>query len=255
MPTANERRRLRYAQDAEYRKRVCAAVREWRAKRIAEDPTYRERERATRRAAERRRYEDPEYRARRNAARRERKGRRYAEDAEYRERKRAKARAYRASHREEIKERRRQKLLTDAEYRQRKRALAAASGRKRDLQRKYGLSVEQYQAMRAAQGGCCAICGDSPKILVVDHDHDTGRPRRLLCRKCNAGIGFLGDDPALTLAATLYLLQALIEQAGTAAMADAQRAGSARPSAGTDDPPPSVASSEQAVTATDIPPT
>lgn len=53
--------------------------------------------------------------------------------------------------------------------------------------RKYGLSVELYNAMLAAQGGGCAICQKPPQKnrLSVDHDHKTGLVRGLLCPWCN----------------------------------------------------------------------
>lgn len=77
--------------------------------------------------------------------------------------------------------------------------------------RKYGLSVDAYKRLRAAQGGRCAICreavaaGGYAKRLCVDHDHDTGAVRGLLCRTCNLGIGFLRDDPGRLRAAIAYL--------------------------------------------------
>ena len=85
------------------------------------------------------------------------------------------------------------------------------------LQRIYGLSIEQYEAMVQQQGGVCAICLQPPKeqkatrgyrtyaVLCVDHDHATGRIRSLLCHKCNRVLGLLGDDTALLRAAAEYL--------------------------------------------------
>ena len=67
------------------------------------------------------------------------------------------------------------------------------------LRRTYGISPEQWQSMLDAQGGLCALCrkrvrgrGDR---LDVDHCHDTGRVRGLLCRHCNIALGILGDNP------------------------------------------------------------
>jgi hypothetical protein len=51
----------------------------------------------------------------------------------------------------------------------------------------------------------CAICHRSPKRLFVDHDHDDGQNRGLLCSCCNSGIGMLKDDIALLRAAIAYL--------------------------------------------------
>lgn len=56
----------------------------------------------------------------------------------------------------------------------------------------YGITLEQYNAMRAAQNGCCAICGITPtekRQLHVDHCHSTGRVRALLCSPCNTQLG------------------------------------------------------------------
>lgn len=73
------------------------------------------------------------------------------------------------------------------------------------LQKKYGLSLEQYESMVAEQEGCCAICGEVPQKLVVDHDHLTGNVRGLLCHACNVTLGLMKEDPARLLAAIGYL--------------------------------------------------
>lgn len=63
--------------------------------------------------------------------------------------------------------------------------------------------------MFAEQLGLCAICHKPEDIkLAVDHCHDTGKIRGLLCKRCNMGIGLLGDSPEITLNATLYLQRA-----------------------------------------------
>jgi hypothetical protein len=64
--------------------------------------------------------------------------------------------------------------------------------RARLLREKYGLSQEQYEAIAAEQQGCCAICGQAPesgKWLAIDHCHQTGRVRALLCTYCNLAVG------------------------------------------------------------------
>lgn len=66
-----------------------------------------------------------------------------------------------------------------------------------DYQRNYGISLTQYDAMLAAQENQCAICrahaGSLTKGLVVDHDHDHGNVRGLLCSNCNTALGLFDD--------------------------------------------------------------
>lgn len=70
----------------------------------------------------------------------------------------------------------------------------------------YGMTLEQYQARVAEQEGRCAICRAVPKHrLNVDHDHQTGAVRKLLCRHCNHALGNAKDDPALLRAMADYL--------------------------------------------------
>ena len=59
--------------------------------------------------------------------------------------------------------------------------------------------------MLAVQGHRCAICGEKPETLTVDHDHVTGAVRALLCPPCNQAIGHAKDDPAIFRAAIAYL--------------------------------------------------
>lgn len=82
------------------------------------------------------------------------------------------------------------------------------------LRNRYGITVEQVDAMVKAQGGKCATCasmlgapdtkGKSTRVCV-DHDHVTRKVRGLLCDPCNKGIGHFGDNPALLRAAAAYL--------------------------------------------------
>lgn len=70
--------------------------------------------------------------------------------------------------------------------------------------RKYGISKEQISVLEEAQNGKCAICkvGNASHL---DHDHDTGRVRGLLCIKCNTGLGMFLDRIELLDAAKEYL--------------------------------------------------
>ncbi len=72
------------------------------------------------------------------------------------------------------------------------------------LKTHYGLTLEQWDAMRSSQGGGCAICRTTT-ALGVDHCHASGRVRGLLCGPCNRAIGMLRDDPARARAAAVYL--------------------------------------------------
>lgn len=75
------------------------------------------------------------------------------------------------------------------------------------LKAKYGITLEQYDEMFEAQGGTCLICGNEggERDLAVDHSHETGEVRGLLCLNCNAGIGNLRDDIELLKKAIKYL--------------------------------------------------
>lgn len=67
------------------------------------------------------------------------------------------------------------------------------------LMRTYGITVEEYQRIYEYQGGLCYICKRATgrrKRLAVDHDHETGYVRGLLCSQCNNRVlGHLRDDP------------------------------------------------------------
>jgi hypothetical protein len=84
----------------------------------------------------------------------------------------------------------------------------ALSVRRAHLERKYGITLNDYEAMLVEQGGGCAIChAPEPdgQSLHVDHDHDTGAVRGLLCFTCNAGIGMFDHDIDRLIAAVVYL--------------------------------------------------
>ena len=61
--------------------------------------------------------------------------------------------------------------------------------------------------MLERQGGVCAICQSAPAIHI-DHDHRTGAVRGMLCFRCNAALGQLGDSPDVLVRAARYLLTA-----------------------------------------------
>lgn len=72
------------------------------------------------------------------------------------------------------------------------------------LAESYGISFEEYAQMVREQGSRCAICNRETS-LVVDHDHATGKIRKLLCAGCNKGLGFFNEDPESLRRAIKYL--------------------------------------------------
>ncbi|MEU8891971.1 endonuclease VII domain-containing protein [Streptomyces sp. NPDC048442] len=80
----------------------------------------------------------------------------------------------------------------------------AVEGRASHLKRSYGLTLAQRDEMVASQAGVCTICLKAPAVHV-DHCHETGRVRGVLCFNCNAAIGQLGDDPDSLRRAIAYL--------------------------------------------------
>lgn len=84
--------------------------------------------------------------------------------------------------------------------------------RDRDL-RSFGITATEYDAILARQGGVCAICGQPETRVVhgkltrlaVDHDHETGAVRGLLCYFCNTGIGLFREDASILAAAIKYI--------------------------------------------------
>jgi hypothetical protein len=64
------------------------------------------------------------------------------------------------------------------------------------LKRKYGIGIDQYNILLEIQNNTCYICGKSEvlnKSLAVDHNHETGKVRGLLCYRCNTALGFVEE--------------------------------------------------------------
>lgn len=76
---------------------------------------------------------------------------------------------------------------------------------------RYGITAQEYDALLASQGEKCGICGCLPERagrygkLSVDHAHETGLVRGLLCDQCNRGLGAYSDSPMLLRRAADYL--------------------------------------------------
>lgn len=88
-----------------------------------------------------------------------------------------------------------------------KRGYEYISARDEKLKRDFGISEADYLEMLDKQGGVCAICKrkETGKYLAVDHDHETGVIRGLLCQKCNTGLGLLSDTLSMLERAVKYL--------------------------------------------------
>jgi hypothetical protein len=97
------------------------------------------------------------------------------------------------------------------ENQRRRRSDPAVKAKERNdhLRRKFGLSQDDYERMLARQDSGCAICKRPPSptaSLHVDHDHETGRVRALLCVSCNNALGSFQEDPEIVRRARSYLL-------------------------------------------------
>ena len=110
-----------------------------------------------------------------------------------RERKIATNRAWREANKERIS-------VYMKAYREVNKEREAAINRAWYLMRTYGITLEEYGTMLEAQDGVCAFCGKTPeeangvRNLSVDHDHETGEIRWLLCRMCNLGLGNFSEN-------------------------------------------------------------
>lgn len=87
-----------------------------------------------------------------------------------------------------------------------------AAIRANQLSKNYGLTIGEFNSFWRAQNGKCAICavemvaaGREKNSACVDHNHETGEVRGLLCRPCNHGIGCLNDSPEVLDRAAVYL--------------------------------------------------
>lgn len=76
------------------------------------------------------------------------------------------------------------------------------------LKWKYGITLEDKNRLWEIQGRCCAICktkNNNGRKFHVDHSHETGNVRGLLCHKCNIMLGGARDDIAILRFAVRYL--------------------------------------------------
>jgi hypothetical protein len=80
----------------------------------------------------------------------------------------------------------------------------SADARTKYFMKSYRMTEREVEALRASQGGVCAICRSAPAVHV-DHDHRTGEVRGMCCFSCNAALGHFKDDPAVLRRAADYL--------------------------------------------------
>ena len=101
--------------------------------------------------------------------------------------------------------------MTDED--RRKKSLTA---RPRFLRKNYGITEADFDRMLVEQGGTCALCRDPNARcrygrLNVDHCHETGRVRGLLCSGCNVSIAALGDNAEGLARALAYVRGELVK--------------------------------------------
>lgn len=106
---------------------------------------------------------------------------------EQRERKRQYMRAYYQRNKDRQRE-------ADRRWREENPDKAKLAGKRWELRRRYGMTLEEYDLLVERQGGLCKACSRK-QPLVVDHCHQTGRIRGLLCNDCNLAAGRLADSP------------------------------------------------------------
>ena len=93
--------------------------------------------------------------------------------------------------------------------------------KRRNIVRRYGLTPESYAALVEKQGGLCAICLTKPtRDFDIDHCHQTGVVRGLLCSHCNKAIGMFRDDVERLKSAIQYLLNSKESSNGNAQTAE-----------------------------------
>lgn len=97
----------------------------------------------------------------------------------------------------------------DVEHRKANYESCRAAVRNYNYKSQYGITLSKYDEMLEAQGGGCASCGKTPekngRRLAVDHDHETGEVRGLLCIHCNNIVGYLESCPELYNLVVRYL--------------------------------------------------
>ena len=79
-----------------------------------------------------------------------------------------------------------------------------------DFKRKYGITIEDKFNILNKQNNCCAICSiklEGKEIPYMDHCHETGAIREVLCRQCNVGLGLFKDNIETLKLAIKYIIK------------------------------------------------
>lgn len=108
-----------------------------------------------------------------------------------------------------IKHRRKRDRAGKKRWREDNKEQCKILDRKKYLARNYGITEADWDRLFRSQRGKCKICGTHQSTLArrlhVDHDHETGKVRGLLCVNCNQGLGSFHDDCDLLEKAKQYL--------------------------------------------------
>lgn len=81
------------------------------------------------------------------------------------------------------------------------------SRRDYNLRKRYGITIEQFEAILHAQGGVCAVCKRGNVVFCLDHNHKTLKVRGVVCLNCNLRvIGGARDNDELLINAALYVV-------------------------------------------------
>lgn len=121
----------------------------------------------------------------------------------HREQIRIKGIAYRKANKEKIK-------ISNKKYYRENKEFVKLTNWRCNIKRRYGITIKQYDTMYEQQDGHCAICGkELIKGVVngccIDHCHETGKVRGLLCDSCNVGLGRFNDNPDTLIKASSYI--------------------------------------------------
>lgn len=103
----------------------------------------------------------------------------------------------------------------DSQRRYAKDKFSLSHWRRYHFQHRYGITLERYYEMVEKQGGVCALCHRTsqtinpktgePRPLYVDHNHENGKVRGLLCQKCNTALAQFGDSVEVLERAIKYI--------------------------------------------------